>query len=160
MATHPKKAVPKNALEAFAAAKPEEHIALLLWKNRHANPELTVSITEEDLKGYNDCMQYLKVRPSIAVTTRRNYVGIGIVEENTEIKDPTTGEITSPGNAIKPIENNEGDAVKAETAGRLRRLKETAPGLAVLIRNQAAAGEFSSDLILQAAEAIQVLCAT
>jgi hypothetical protein len=150
MATHPKKAVPKTALEAFAAAKPDQHIALLLWKNRHPNPDLAVTVTEADLKAYMDCMSYLKVTPEVKVVLRKNYVGIVLVQEG-------TGDETSPGNAIKVVENNEADAQKGEAAEAIKRMRERAPDLAYRLEVDAQAGTFSADMVIEAARTMRAL---
>lgn len=151
MATHPKKAVPKTPLQAFEQAPLSEIIGMLLWKNRIQNPELAVMVTEQDLKAYRDCMAYLKVTPEVKIVGRPKYVAIVLVEKD-------TGSEGNPGNAIKPVENNETDYATSQAAQLLRRTKETAPNLATTIRNQALGGEFSADLVIQAADALQMLC--
>lgn len=159
MATHPKKAVPKTPLEAFAQANSAQHIALMLWANRFYNPELTVKITEDDLKAYMDCMGYLKVEPEVKIVLRPNYVGITLVQKGTEIKDDK-GQVVSEGNAIKPVENNEADFVKAERFERIKAIRERAPELANRLKIDAQAGTFSSDMVNEAAETIIALAIT
>ena len=46
-----------NPLDRLVASDPKRAIAMLLWKNRHANPELNVQITEQDIKGFDDCVE-------------------------------------------------------------------------------------------------------
>lgn len=158
MATHPKKAVPKTALQAFATANPDQHIALVLWMNRIHNPDLTVKVTEEDLAAYMACMSYLKVTPQLKIVQRPKYVGITLVEKGTEIKDPD-GTVTSEGNAIRPVENNEADFARSQAAEDIRRIKERAPDLANRLTIDAQAGTFSSDMVIEAAKTIMVLAA-
>ena len=150
MATHPKKAVPKSTLEAFEQATPPQIIAMMLWKARHQNGELAVIVTEDDIKAYSECMEYLKATPEVKIVLRKKYVGIVLVEKD-------TGDASSPGNAIKPIENNEVDADKAEAADRIRRIKERAPDLANRLKIDAQAGTFSSDMVTEAADTILTL---
>lgn len=150
MATHPKKAVPKTALEKFAQAKSEEHIALILWKFRHQIPDLAVTINEADLKGYQDCLDYLKVKPEVKVVSRPNYVGIVLVQKD-------TGDETNPGNAIRVVENNEEDAARGEAAEQTRRMRERAPDLAYRLEVDAQAGTFSADMVIEAARTLRAL---
>ena len=150
MATHPKKAVPKSALEKFAQAPADEHIALILWKFRHQIPDLAVTINEADLNGYNDCLDYLKVKAEVKVTVRPNYVGIVLVQAG-------TGDETSPGNAIKVVENNEEDAARGEAAEQVKRMRERAPDLAYRLEVDAQAGTFSADMVIEAARTLRAL---
>lgn len=150
MATHPKKATPKSELEKFAQASAGEHIALVLWKFRHQIPDLAVTVNEADLKGFSDCIEYLKVKPEVKVVLRPNYVGIVLVQAG-------TGDDTSPGNAIKVIENNEEDAVRGEEAEQIRRMRERAPDLAYRLEVDAQAGTFSADMVIEAARTLRVL---
>ena len=156
MATHPKKAVPKTPLQAFAQADPEQHMALMLWMNRINNPELTVKVTEEDLTAYMACMSYLKTTPQLKIVQRPKYVAITLVEKGTEIKDPD-GTVTSEGNAIRPVENNEADFNRSQAAEEIRRIKERAPDLANRLTIDAQAGTFSSDMVIEAARTIMTL---
>ena len=157
MATHPKKAIPKTPMQAFAQASSHDHIALLLWKGRIENPDLSVQITEADLKAFHDCMTYLKVEPEVKVFEHRGRTVIALLEKDSVIKDKKTGEVVSQGNAIRPVENNEADFAKSQQAENYRMVKQGATQLAVAIRNQAAQGEFSADMIQQAAETIMIL---
>ena len=159
MATHPKRAIPKTPMESFVQASPDNHITMLLWMNRFNNPEMAVTVTEADVKAFQDCMTYLKVIPSIKVSQRNGRATIALLEKDTEIRDKKTQEIVSQGNAIKAVENNEADFQRAEQSERIRMIRQNAPQLANAIKVGAMAGEFSSDLILQAAEALQVLSA-
>lgn len=158
MATHPKKAVPKTPLHAFANAGSDQHLALVLWMNRIHNPDLTVKVTEADLAAYMACMSYLKVTPQLKIVQRPTYVGITLVEKGTEIKEPN-GTVTSEGNAIKPVENNEADFARSQAAEEIRRIKERAPELANRLIIDAQAGTFSSDMVIEAARTILALAA-
>ena len=150
MATHPKKAVPKTALEAFAQVRHEEQIAMILWKFRHQAPDLAVTISEVDLEAYRACLNYLKVEAEVKVVLRPNYVGIVLVQAG-------TGDETNPGNAIKVVENNEEDAARGEAAEQVSRMRERAPDLAYRLEVDAQAGTFSADMVIEAARTIRVL---
>jgi len=39
----------------------------MLWKARRRQPDLYVKIDEEDLKGFEDCVTYLKVVPEVMI---------------------------------------------------------------------------------------------
>lgn len=169
----PAPAIEFDILDQLARKEPREIIALMLWKERHRNPELAVQITEQDITGFQACVQYLDVkyevkierpagrpaRPAIPPSKTnpngwppapaeppRNFVFVGIVEKGTV-------------NGIKPIENNEDDAKRRDQSNRLRRLKETGPGLAREMVAMARSGTYSSSTIEDAAQALIDLAA-
>lgn len=145
-------------------------LALVLWKDRHRNPDMTVLIREEDIKGFSDCTTYLKLKPAVrivrpkgapampavaATRTRsavparpaeppRPWVVVGVVEAGTE-------------NIIKPIENSEAGALLRDQADAVRRARERAPMLAQQLLADATAGVFSTAMIHEAAQALTAL---
>lgn len=159
-----------DILDQLAASDNTEIIALMLWKDRRRNPDLTVQITEKDITGWRDSTTYLKVTPQVriyrpqglpaqaaipaagnrrAVPARaaepaRPFVVVQVIEAKT-------------GDAIKPIENDEEGARRRDEADALRRYRETAPGLARELQQQSATGNFSSSMISEAAEALAAL---
>lgn len=159
-----------NLLQALAAGDPRGVIALMLWKNRLREPDMYVQITEDDIKGFQDCTAYLKVipevrihqpgeipaQPAIAATANRRavparaaipprpYVMVTLVEKGTE-------------NAIRPVENNEADYDAAQAASKVRQAKSDAPQMASRLINMATKGEFSLSEIQDAADALIIL---
>lgn len=159
-----------DELDRLAAGSQDTIIAMLLWKNRHANPEMTEQITLKDLQGFKDCVQYLKVKPAVrierpqgrpaqpaipairgreAIPAReaeppRPFVVVGIVQEGTL-------------DSIRPIENNEQDNERRIAAEQARRHRELAPGLASLLENMIATGNISESDVRDAAKTLRVL---
>ncbi len=160
----------QDALDALAAGDLKDVIALMLWKQRHENPDMAVLITEKDISGLKACTEYLNVEPDVRVFRRAaiparageaaqgskpavpafagapaaSFVTVTMVAKGTE-------------DTFKPIENNEEDAVKGERLAYLRRLRETIPTLSAQVRGQAAAGEFSQALVMELAEGAAAL---
>lgn len=145
-------------------------IALMLWQNRMRHPDLYAKIEPNDIKGFEDCVQFLKVnwqvrieRPAEipaqeaipahgnrrAVPARpaippRPYVIVNLVDERT-------------GDAIKPIENNQADYDVAQQAAAVRKAKDNAPMLAGSLMEQARSGNFSLSEMTDAANALLTL---
>ncbi len=171
-----KKQAPKlDPLDALATGDPLRVIALMLWKNRHREPDMYVQIEERDLEGFNACVDYLKVKPAVlikrppeipgqpaipaqgnrrAVPARpsipaRPYVMVSLVELG---KDGRPTE-----NAIRPVENNEDDYDQQRDTAAVRRAKDNAPHLANMLLKAAASGDYSVSDMQDAANALQLL---
>src|SRR6266403_1241714 len=63
----PKKPAQPHPLDVLANGDPKKVIALMLWKARRRQPDLYVKIDEDDLKGFEDCVTYLKVVPEVMI---------------------------------------------------------------------------------------------
>jgi len=163
----------KDALDQFAEAGGARALQLLLWKNRHQNPEMTVLITEADLHGFDECMRYQKVTPDILIhrpegrpaqaaipasgTRRaipgraaeppRPYVIVGLVERGTH-------------DALKPVENNAEDYARGELARQIQVVKRNLPAWASELRRAATAGDFSSSTLEEVARALELWART
>lgn len=161
---------PKDALDALALGPAKDVIALMLWKNRHNEPELNVQITERDLAGFKACVEYLHVTPEVRIvrpqgmpghdaipatrtrsaipaadpTPPKPYVTICLVERGTE-------------NAIRPVENNEQDWAAAEEAKNFNRARDRALQLAGELQRAAATGDYSSSVLNDAAQCLAAL---
>lgn len=160
-----KKVAKKDMLDEFAELAnkdPKQALALVLWKMRHENPEMSVLITEKDLTGLRDCATYLDVVPDVRIFRRPAIpahdavpAAPGRVAINAFPGAPAAAFVTvamvakGTEDTFKPIENNEEDAVKGENAAELRRLKAELPGLATLVNNQAAGGTFSAEQVME-----------
>lgn len=160
----------KDALDALALGPVKDVIALMLWKNRHAEPDLAMQITERDLSGFKACTEYLRVVPEVRIirpqgrpghqgmpatrtrsaippqeaTPPKPYVIVGLVERGTE-------------NAIKAVENNEEDYALAEEAKNFRHARDVALRIASDLQREAATGNYSSSTINEAAQCLVAL---
>lgn len=165
-----------DPLDELAQGDPRMIIALMLWKNRHREPDLYVQLDQRDIDGFKACVNYLKVKPAVmirrpeeipgtpaipaagnrrAVPARpsipaRNYVMVALVEQG---KDGKPSE-----NAIRPVENNEEDFDQQKDTASIKRAKDNAQDLANRLLKAAASGDYSlsdmqdaaSDLVLLA----------
>lgn len=165
-----KKAPQLDPLDALAQGDPRNVMALMLWKNRLREPDMYVQIDEHDIKGFQDCVDYLKVKPEVkivrpaglpaqdpiaatgkrravparAATPPKPYVIVTLVEQGTM-------------NVIRPVENNQDDFDTAQAAAELRKARDRAPQLAERILQQARTGETSLSDMQDAADALLVL---
>lgn len=163
----------KDALDQFASAGAERALQLVLWKGRHQNPEMTVLVSEADLRAFDECMHYQKVTPEIllyrpegrpaqaaipaagnrrAVPGRsaeppRPYVIVGLVERGTH-------------DAVKPVENNAEDYGRGELARQVQVVKRNLTVWASELRRAAVAGDFSSSTLEEVARALELWART
>ena len=171
MTTATRKSLPQlDALDALAAGDPLKIVALMLWKARRREPDLYVQIDEQDIKGFDDCMSYLKVKwhvsierppglpgqdaipaghgrravPARAGTGPKPYVAVVLVDERT-------------GDAIRPVENNNDDYDLSQQAVRVRKARDQAQQLANRLMEQGRTGEFSLSDLTDAADALLIL---
>ena len=160
----------KHPLDQLAEGDPGRVIAMMLWKARLREPDMYVQITEQDIKGFDDCVKYLKVTPEVkihrpaglpaqdaipasanrratpgrAATPPKPFVIVTLVEKGTE-------------NVIRPVENNESDYDASLEAGALRKAKDQAGALAARIVEQGRTGDVSLSDMQDAANALLVL---
>ena len=165
-----KKVQKKDELDQLAEGDLRNVIALMLWKARHQNPDMSVVLTPKDIKGFRDCVTYLKVKPQVRIVRPagrpaqepipaagnrravagypaeppRPFVSVALVEDGTE-------------DMIRPVENNEEDYQLQKNSEALKRARETAPELANRIEANAATGTFSESEIRDAAAALRLL---
>lgn len=159
-----------DALDELAQGDPLDVIALMLWKARHRQPDMFVQITEKDITGFRDSVEYQKLKPAVlirrppgleaqapipathnrravpgrAATPPKPFVMVTLVEEGTE-------------NVIRPIENNDADFDAAQDAATLRKARDRAPQLAELILAQARSGDTSLSDTQDAADTLLIL---
>lgn len=160
----------KDELDVLADADPKRVIALMLWKARHTNPDLSVVISHEDIKGLADCTSYLEVTPEVlierpqgapaapgipargrraAVPARaaegpRPFVVVALVQKGTK-------------DGFKPIENSEEGAAKRDQAVAWQKAKDAAAVLASSLMNMAATGDYSTSVVQEASAALRAL---
>src|SRR6266850_6521754 len=132
-----------DALDALAFGPAKDIIALMLWKNRHTQPELYVQLTEHDMSGFKACVDYLHVVPEVRIVRPQGLPGHdGVPATKTRSAIPSQGP-TPPKpyvivalvergteNAIRPVENNEADWQAAEEAKNFNRARDRALQLA------------------------------
>ena len=159
-----------HPLDALVAGDIKQVIGLMLWKNRHRNPDCYAQIDEKDVRAYRECMEYLKVEPDVMIkrpqglpaqaaipaaanrravlardaTPAKPYVIVALVERATE-------------NAIRPVENNQEDYDIAQDAAHVRKARDQGPMLAERLLQQARSGEYSLSDIQDAANALMLL---
>ncbi len=160
---------PLDSFAKIAAAHPEHALQLLFWKHRHQNPEFVHQITPADLKGFNDCVTYLDVKPTVRIFRPQGLPDNPGQEArgNRRAIPPRAGTppkdfvviqmVDSAGNSIVPIENNEEDQDRGKQAREVARMREQAPGLADLLLRQAASGDFSTSTLQEAASMLKAL---
>lgn len=160
----------EDVLDQFAKADPKEVIAMLLWKDRYRNPDMTVQITEKDIESFRACTAYLDVVPGVKIERPQGLPAQAAVPEsgNRRAVPARAAEPPRPfvvvqvvelktGDAIRPIESDEEGAKLRDRAEAQRRAREAAPDLAAAMRQQAQTGNFSSSLVAEAAEALAAL---
>jgi hypothetical protein len=150
-------------------ASPKDAVALLLWKNRHSNPEMSEQISAADVAKLDACAAYLEVTPTVRI-----YRPKGIPKQD---PIPAHGErraipgreavpakpyvvvqlVDQKGDAFVPIENNEEDAKLRDRRRELSRLKERAPALAAQIQTDIQQGAFSNSTLIEAANTLLAL---
>lgn len=162
-------AAPKHPLDKFAEGPLEPVLAMLLWKGRMQNPELTVTVTQRDIEGLEACAGYLKISPKAVVYRApgtpaveavpamrghparparpagppRDFVVVQLVDQN--------------GDVFKPIENNEGDFDRSQTQDKVRRIREQAPQMAGMVRGMMQSGTFSNSELGDLCDAFEFL---
>lgn len=167
MANAPKKTNPLDDLDANPGDG--RAIALMLWKDRHRNPDMAIQITADDIKGFDDCTAYLKVTPEVRIfrpkgrpaqeaqpqTARRSavpavpagprpdYVLIQLVDKD--------------GNAIKPVENTVEKRDMQIEADSIRNAKTSAAAVANELLAGVASGSYSDATIRDAANLLMLL---
>jgi hypothetical protein len=142
-------------------------MALMLWKARHREPDLYVKIDENDLKGFDDCVAYLKVEPLVlikrpaglpaqagipATHNRRAVPGREAIPPKPFVIAALVDKQTK--DAIRPIENNEGDFDTAAQAAAVRKARDQAQDLAQRLLQQARSGEYSLSDMTDSANAL------
>lgn len=181
-ATGMQAAPPEEELDALgrwvkrAKANPLLAIMLMLWKARLQQPDMYVQITERDIAGFEDSVNYLHVKPT-AVIHREPGIPAqpGIPQSGNRRATPAREaippkpyavvmlvELGKDGlptmNMIKPIENNEADYDRSLEVAAQRRARDRGPDLAVRLINASRTGDFSSSDLQDAAECLQILC--
>jgi len=165
-------AVP-DKLDEFAhmanEADPMRALMLLFWRYRHQDPAFTVEITAADLTAFEQCINYLEIKPEIRIFRPQGapaHPGAPATETRSAIPPRPAGKpkdyvviqmVDQEGNAIVPVENNEADLDKGKQAQAARRIKETAGALASQMIADLQAHTVSSSTIMEAAQALQVL---
>lgn len=154
-------------LDALANADPKQIIALMLWKNRHNNPDMVVQINEADIKGLTDCTAYQGIEPDVRIFRRAatpphdaipgsqgragvnafpgmpaaDFVTVAMVAKGTE-------------DTFRAVENNEQDAAIGDKIRNHARLVANAVPIANRVRNSAAVGDFSQNDIMELADIV------
>lgn len=139
-------------------------VAMLLWKNRHQNPGMSVQVDPIDIEELQKCVDYLGIKPKVvvlrpggvpaqeavperpghrAIAARpaippKNYVVIQLVDEK--------------GDGFVPIESSEEGAQKRDLTMAREKLKVRAPALAQTILQEMQQGNFVDSTQREAAQ--------
>lgn len=81
---------------------------------------------------------------------------VAMVNSGTKMVDKA-GNITSLGDAITPIEDNQADKDKADQARGIQAIRDAAPGLAARLISEDSQGIATRSTITEAAEALRLL---
>ena len=159
----------KDPLDELANGDPGKVIALMLWKNRLREPDLYVQITEADIKGFEDCVKYLKVTASVKIEHPQGLPAQDAVPA-TANRRAIPGRPAAPpkpfvivtlvdqhGDGIRPVENNQDDYDAAQAATQVRKARDQAQELAGRLLAQARSGEYSLSDMQDAADALLTL---
>ena len=131
-----------DKLDEFVDQSNNRAMAMLLWKQRLANPEMSVIVTEQDIAGLEACAEYLEAVPAAHVyrptvpgvggkpAGKRDFVVISLV--NQKNMDP-----------FRAVENNEKDHKAAQDVARLRGVVDGMAELISRVRGGLARGETS-----------------
>lgn len=150
-----------------AAKSPANAVALLLWKNRFLNPELAVQITEQDIKEYMACTEYLQVDPRVKIfrpkgrpaqpaqAATKTRSAIPATEAEPDRPFVMVMITDKDGNAFKPIESTEEGAKIRDHHNQLRAFRDRAGETANRLMADLAAGNFSDATIREAAQMLK-----
>ncbi len=158
-----------DALDQLAKADPKEVMALLFWKDRHRNPEMAAQITEKDIAEFKACTEYLSVTPKVRIQRPQGIPAQERIPASGNRREVPAREAIPPkpyvivqvvdqnGDSFKPIESDEEGAKKRDLSDMLRQARDNAPMLSAQLAADARTGNYSSSLVLEAAEALAML---
>ena len=155
-AVQPTAPAPTTPLAELHQAAPKALLGLLLWRDRFRNPSLSVTLTERDVVSLKACCDYQGVQPQVEIWKRQNGLIVAMVNAGTKLLDKA-GNITSIGDAITPIEDNQADKDKSDTARRIQAIRDGAPALATRLLSEDSQGIATRSTITEAAEALRTL---
>lgn len=148
---------------------------MLLWKNRMANPEMTVQVTEADIQGWNDCINYLGINTQLKIhrpqgrpaqeaipmvpgtPTRPGRSAIPARPADPPRPFVLVQLLDQDGNSFRAIENSEETRRRQEETDRLRRARDQGKQLAEQLQRDMASGVYSNSTIGDAAAALIAL---
>ena len=167
-----KKQPQQDPLDALAAGPLENVVALMLWKNRHKDPSMTMVIKESDQQGLQDCCTYLKLVPQVVVVRPQGRPAVpaipprgnrpGVPAQPAEPARPhVVVALVNKGtmDAIRPLENNDEDAEMLVREEQRRRMQSKAPMLAQAALRMSSNGDVSTSELRDIAECLQALSA-
>ena len=161
-----------DPLDALAAAGADRVAQLMLWKQRIQNPEMSVQITAEDIKGLAECTKYLDIKPALLIW-RRPAIEAQPGQPATARRRAVTPTPATPAapfvtvrlvvqgthDSFKPIENNEKDYDATVAAEKSRRAKQEILNTANGIRAMIMSPDFSTAAVNEFIDAAVALAA-
>lgn len=167
------KAAPQaqDPLDQLVDGDPKDVLALILWKNRHNNPELSVQITAKDIEGFQACCEYLEVEPEVRIIRPAGRPAQEAMVKNGQVIAPArpadppkpfvVAQIVAKGtdNAIRPVENNLEDYDRQQQMAAVRKARDQASMHAANILTAVKTGEWSLSDMQEAANALTIMAA-
>lgn len=130
-------------------------IALMLWLNRFAEPDLYAKIDRADLEQFEACVGYLGVRPTVNIKRPQGRPAEPPMPPSGRFRGSPGREAEPPkdyvivtltdehGNRIAPVESDEQAFDKSRDAATMRSARDRAPDLVQHVLNGARTGETS-----------------
>lgn len=157
-----------HPLDALSA-DPLKAIALMLWKERFRNPEMSVRLTEHDIKGMDDCLDYLGLKLDVRIER-----GAGLpAHPGNQAKGIPPREAGPPqpyvvvsllgkdekgvSGPLRAVENNPDDHKQSQQARQIANARDQATYLGQRLINAAKSGDFSSSEMADAGQALMLL---
>ena len=144
-------------------------IAMLLWKDRYNNPEMSVQVSAENIESLNKCTAYLEVEPQVRIfrpqgrpevpyqpaTAKRSAIP---AQPEEPPKPYILIQLTDKdGNNFKPIESTEEGAKIRDQHDAVRRAKDQAKVLAQQLLADLSSGAYSDSTIRDTAQILMTL---
>ena len=161
---------PQDPLDALVEGDPKDVIALLLWKNRHGNPELCAQITEADIKGFKDCCEYQEIEPEVRIYRPAGRPATEAIPATgtrpavaARPADPPKPYVLAAlmvkgkQDSFRPVENNQEDFDRAKDAEKIRLAVNQAQRHADNVIRCATSGESSLSEMQDAANALLLM---
>lgn len=159
---------PIDALVELSKTDLQRAMMLVLWKMRFDNPGFTVEIHPQDLRAFDECVEYLAITPTLQVmrpggaparesfTTARGQT----VPAKPAIppKPYVVVQMTDDqGHTFVAIENNTADYERQQQAKASDQVRANARSVATQLQAMASSGTFSTATINDAARALLLL---
>lgn len=120
-----------------------ELVPLMIWKVRHHLDGPIIRIDPKDREAFQQSLDYNEQKCRVNIEDRKGATLIHLTDDN--------------GDQIIFTENNEADLDKAQTATKIKYVKQTAGQLAAQIRSDLAQGVMSQYTLMEACNTLDML---